>query len=544
MLSANLLHNPVVTKELRTRMRGWRAFILMGGYVLFLGVVMLIAYAGISAESNYRSGGSLVNERMGLQLFGVITWTQSILLLLVIPALASRSLTGELEHKTIELLVLTRLGAGRIVVGKMLSAFLYSMVLLLCSLPIAGICIMFGGISPLEVATIYLLLVGWAFLLVSVAVFWSAIFNRTMVATLFSYGTSAGYMMFTSTVIGVASSIRSSGLIPSFCSLSPGWAPYMVGERAVVCGLNVSPPAVALGFHAALGALLLIVASTHVRYKRIDRSPSIRILLIGISAAAYWLIVGDKSLIWSSVTSAADLREIFAVLLFTVIMVLGLAVPIFATGPIRRKGSSPLRYGLSPRKAFKGDLEGSIAFMVLWAAVLSAVAMGTLAWASTAYHLPVQSVMVHAAKHGALPYTPIWGNTWRMWLRLTFVVIAVLAAFSAIGVLASAVAKKKSEAVAVTIFGYVCSFGLYWAISASYVPGVSNPHSPIWQLAALWPPTPVTVATGGWGSSMPPLTWVQSYSWLVVGLAYIAMTVLAMWGTSAILKKRPGIQEE
>ncbi len=192
-----VVDNPVVTRELRTRMRGRKGFMVMGGYVLFLGIVLLISYYTMWIISARNLGGmqTLVNVKLGQKLFMSLNWTQTILLALIIPSLTSGALTLELEKKTIEMLVLTRLTSGVVVLGKHLTGMLYALILLMCSLPLSGICLMFGGISPAEMVVTYLLLIAWTFLLSAIGVFWSSLFNRTAAAVLMTYGTVAGFML-------------------------------------------------------------------------------------------------------------------------------------------------------------------------------------------------------------------------------------------------------------------------------------------------------------------------------------------------------------
>lgn len=531
MLSANLLDNPVVVKELRTRMRGWRAFTVMGTYVFFLAAVVSIAFFAVSAASRYQSSGSgLANLRIGLQLFQSVTWAQTVLLAIVIPSLASGSLTGELERKTIELLALTRLSAGRIVIGKMLSGFLYSAVLLMCSLPVAGMCVMFGGISPADVAITYALLVAWAFLLVSGAVFWSTLFNKTMVATMFSYATTGAYLLLTTVIIGqmaFSSMYRgASTSVPVFSSLSPGWAIWMGGRNATVCGLSISTVAIALSMHIAVGVLLLLVASTHVRHKNADRPLPIRLMLIAVTAAAFWLLLGDRSIFWSSRGSSSGLEDVLSLFVLAALALLGLGTSILATGPIRRRNGSLIRYAFSSSKTFKSDLGGSITFMLLWAAALCVVNAGTALYASKAYAMPLTQVV------------------WIGWLKLTATTLAVLFGMCAVGVLASAVANRRREAVVLVILAFIIFFAIYGAILANYINGDSNPHSPIWQLAALWPLTPFLEEWGEWNQSSPPLWWNPARSWLVVSVAYVLIGATALGVASMVRRKRPGVQED
>lgn len=203
----NVWDNPVAVREFRTRMRGVKAFAVMGCYVLLTAGILLIAYAGIAALSGVQGSPfqTLVNFRVGQKLFLILSSVQAILLALIIPATVSGSLTMELERKTIHSLALTRLTPGRIVLGKQLSGFGYAFILLLCSVPVAAMCVMFGGISPMEVFLSYVLLCVWAFLLSAICVFWSSMFKRTASATLMSFGSCMCYYLFTCILAGRAS---------------------------------------------------------------------------------------------------------------------------------------------------------------------------------------------------------------------------------------------------------------------------------------------------------------------------------------------------
>jgi ABC-type transport system involved in multi-copper enzyme maturation permease subunit len=118
-LAGSIYDNPVVIQAFRTRMRGWKAFVIMGGYVLLMAVVMMIAYLIASAMVARTSGrGYSPMQYIGAMLFGTLTWVQTILLTLIAPALSSGALTYESERKTLELMVLSPLSAGRIVLGK------------------------------------------------------------------------------------------------------------------------------------------------------------------------------------------------------------------------------------------------------------------------------------------------------------------------------------------------------------------------------------------------------------------------------------------
>ncbi|MHB1458397.1 MAG: hypothetical protein ACYC0V_15935, partial [Armatimonadota bacterium] len=88
----SITDNPVIVRDVRTRMRGKQAFLMMASYVLFLIIVMTIAYYTAWSSAMGRSmqtGQSLVNLDLGGTLFKTLVWTQTILLALIVPSLTS-----------------------------------------------------------------------------------------------------------------------------------------------------------------------------------------------------------------------------------------------------------------------------------------------------------------------------------------------------------------------------------------------------------------------------------------------------------------------
>ena len=537
LLVGSLYDNPVVVKELRTRMRGLKAFVVMGAYVLFLAAILLITYAALWAASHFPGGQSLVNQKLGLHLFGSLVWTQTILLSLIVPALASGALTAELESKTIELLALTRLTPGRIVLGKLLSSFLYSMMLLVISLPLAGICLAFGGISPVEAAAAYALLVAWTFLLASVGMFWSSLFNRTVAASLLTYGACGLYLLFISglgSAMGFYALRRGVGPVFAFIALSPGLSPMLASLKAEICGIRIPIAVISFVLHAALSVLLLLVASTHVRHKRADKAIPIRLLLLGIAVGVCWVLLGDRasSFAWypagrGGPLPSNPLLNITAVSLAIAMILLGAFSSIFATGPLRKKqGDSLFHYVFPPFKAFKADLGGAISFMLLWTALMCGAIGVTVAWAAKAYGVSIPS------------------SLWVNYSHMCVVVVMVVAALSAIGILISSVLRRRRDAVALVLLILIIMFTGYVMIQVNYMRGISNPDNPIWQLAALWPLTPILAESGNWDKDMPDLLWSPQDSWIIVGIMYAFISVAALMVASVVSSRRPGIQEE
>ncbi|MHB1001813.1 MAG: ABC transporter permease [Armatimonadota bacterium] len=527
IINESIIDNPVVGRDLRTRMRGKQAFTLMGSYVLFLILVMTIAYytAWSSASSQPYGGNSLVNLELGGTLFKTLAWTQTVLLALIIPSLTSGSLTLEIEKRTIGLLALTRLTPGKIVIGKHLAGILYPFVLMICSLPLSGICVMLGGISPAEIGITYLLLAAWAFLFAAVGLFWSSMFKKTSTASLLAYGTCGFYFLFTSYFVMMLTFGGYRGGSSPFISLNPGMAvTFGVLEVSTVCGIKVMTAMAAIVLHMLIGTLLITVASTHVKYFKVERALPIRLLLMTITAVWIWLYAG-KANIWAS-GSGTKLDGLFYPMLM-ILIYLGFFAAIMATGFPRVNGEQiGLFYGISPRKSFRSDLAGSPMFMLIWS-VFSYIVLGlTLTWGTLI--------------SGTNEFTKNIG----LYIAASVSSIAVIWGISSLGVMFSSVIKKRTSAAAVmallmllVLVGYNLILMVYSAMS-------STSGNPVWQLAAFWPITPLQTLSNNRWNGMPDLWWAKNSSWIVCTVLYSMIALAAMRIASKSAAKNTAVEEE
>jgi len=143
--------NPILTREVRARWRGWRAFALMFGYSVLVATVMALIYA-----SNTHSGAEISLDPtrrasvLGHTIFSTLTWMQTLCWMLLAPSLTATSIAGERERGLLEGLQLSRLSAPRIIAGKMLSALSFIALMMLVPIPIVALCFLMGGVSPGE----------------------------------------------------------------------------------------------------------------------------------------------------------------------------------------------------------------------------------------------------------------------------------------------------------------------------------------------------------------------------------------------------------
>ena len=185
-LQAWLLSNPVAFKELRGRMRGRRAYILITIYAAVLSLAMILVYLAV------RSAGSPNNlqsvQNVGKALFGSVFWMQMLAVCFIAPALAAGSIASEREHQTYDLLRTTLLSARQLVLGKFASGMLFLLLLLLVGLPLQSMAYLYGGVTAQELLVGTLILVVSAAAFLAIGIFFSSLSRRTLVSTVLSYG--------------------------------------------------------------------------------------------------------------------------------------------------------------------------------------------------------------------------------------------------------------------------------------------------------------------------------------------------------------------
>src|SRR5438874_2575388 len=125
--------NPVLTKEMRVRMRGARAYWILLGYLGFLSLVLFFTYMNWWNSVRESGGGASRSAQVGMQFFGYIIGVQAFLVLFIAPALTSGAITIEREQRTMEMLQLSRLPRYSIALGKLLSSLSFVALLLTSS---------------------------------------------------------------------------------------------------------------------------------------------------------------------------------------------------------------------------------------------------------------------------------------------------------------------------------------------------------------------------------------------------------------------------
>lgn len=175
----------VGVKELRGRMRGKRAFVIMTAYLLLIAgfAWMVESLTERTFTSGFGASFSAAAE-IGRGMFLAIITLLTIVTLILAPASTAGAISLEREKQTLDLLVTTPISSLAIVLGKLLSALTWIFLLLLASIPIVSLVFTFGGVAPEDVVRAYLVLFVTAICYGAMGLFISALVKRTQAATI------------------------------------------------------------------------------------------------------------------------------------------------------------------------------------------------------------------------------------------------------------------------------------------------------------------------------------------------------------------------
>jgi ABC-2 type transport system permease protein len=185
-LRALLTANPVVLKELRGRMRGPRAFVVLTVYLLLMSAFVTLLYMVYVVSTNNVYNGTS-SQVVGKFVFGAVVGIELLLVCFIAPAFTAGAISGERERQTYDLLQTTLLSAHALVLGKLTSALSYIFLLLIAAFPLQSLAFLLGGVAPEEVLIASGLLVATAWLFGASGVFFSSFMRRTLGSTVLTY---------------------------------------------------------------------------------------------------------------------------------------------------------------------------------------------------------------------------------------------------------------------------------------------------------------------------------------------------------------------
>ncbi len=179
--------NPLLVKDVRSRMRGGRSFLMLSFFLLFAGGISYLVYQSTASISSY-DFAIVSSGRIGQSVLAALLVTSHILVLLIVPLLTLNAVSGEVERKTYDMLLATPLSPRQIVDGKIGGALAFAALLLFGVLPLVSIASFFGGFTLADFGNGVLVLLMTVICVALLGLAASALFRRTALAVLVTYG--------------------------------------------------------------------------------------------------------------------------------------------------------------------------------------------------------------------------------------------------------------------------------------------------------------------------------------------------------------------
>ncbi len=192
-----LRRNPIILKELRYRMRGWRGMVDLGFYTLLLSVVGLIAYGSISSSNryyfySYYSSYSANNyntrsQELGTNYFTAVVVAQLFLVCVLAPGFSAGTIAGEKERQTYDVLLVTLLRPRDIVFGKLFASLAYLLLVIVAGIPVASVAFLMGGIGLDQLVMALVVMIVTSLMVGTVGIFWSSSMRTSREANRYTF---------------------------------------------------------------------------------------------------------------------------------------------------------------------------------------------------------------------------------------------------------------------------------------------------------------------------------------------------------------------
>lgn len=274
LFSLSWLTGPIFDKELRVSSRRRRNYVLRSAYLAFLTTFLIMVW--IEVMEHYSSGVLQISRmaEAGKGIIVYVVWFQFCVTQILAVVMLSTSISDEIYHRTLGLLMTTPISSFQIVMGKLFSRLLQLILLLAISLPLLAIVRVLGGVP-------------WDYVVSSICVTLTTILFAGSVSLFFSIFTRRAYVaiIVTCLTLGVIfallplglyaiwdvmnsaiseTSILSAIFLPNpYCNLF--FSTMMMMEPRAVGGMPVSSWPLHCGIMLAASAVVLFVSVICVR---------------------------------------------------------------------------------------------------------------------------------------------------------------------------------------------------------------------------------------------------------------------------------------
>lgn len=302
--------NATSKRDYRVQLRGNRSVILFGVYLVTLIGVGLVVY-----NNSARNDAMEVVEaqRQLRQFYDTIMLLLAGLVSLIAPALTATTVVIERQRRSFDLIFSAPVTPKYFLVGKMISSFRYTWMLLVLALPVTAACVVLGGASWSDVLVSYLLLSLNGLMMTAIALLMSTVAQKPVSAVIWSYVANIGFLWFTAllSASSIAGSFMGGGRskeAPFFSCLNPFTVQYTSNTYTLVGSTQVPNWLFAIILAGLISKICLVAAGSLLSPRPAEEIRSLR-----LHALAYlclfvlyssWAVAGSGTGVISAVNES------------------------------------------------------------------------------------------------------------------------------------------------------------------------------------------------------------------------------------------------
>lgn len=178
-----IANNPVILRELVERLRKKSSFVFLFFFVGIVGGAFVLFYPRLIQSLTQNTIGGIRSQ----EIYVLFSLLLGILLLVLIPLFSASCVNLERERKTWDLLITTPIRISSILLGKYLSSVFFAIILLSALIPMFGVLLLIGGVSPQEILFMFCILLELAATAGAIGLYCSIRWKRSVQSASFAY---------------------------------------------------------------------------------------------------------------------------------------------------------------------------------------------------------------------------------------------------------------------------------------------------------------------------------------------------------------------
>lgn len=224
--------NPILKRELMVGSRSIKMSLLIMGINMFLTVVVVFTMLLSQQASELYEYSSL------LALFPILGCMECGILSLVVPIFTSSSISGERERQTLDIMLTTPVKPLKIVMGKLESAVLVTMMYIITSIPLLSISFVLGGMNWSALFGLIGMMFYLGIYVGSVGIYCSSVVKKSVAATILTVAIGVGIIVGTLVIYAVWNGIMAYVMYSKYGDSYT----YHVGASLIVMMFNPYAP--------------------------------------------------------------------------------------------------------------------------------------------------------------------------------------------------------------------------------------------------------------------------------------------------------------